>query len=721
MSLPDEAQLLDDISHATGRAASLRELCALYGLAKAQRVRLRKLLTRLAQRGKLVKLRGSQRYGIPRKAEVHEALLKGTSRGFAFAAPDDPKAKDVLIPERHLGGAMHGDRVEIRWLPETDPERPAGEVVRIVERGRSHLVGLLVKEGGGQRDPWRLRPFDRRIPLEIMVPERFLNGATEGDFVEAALLRDSREGQQDRGPLRARVLGALGRLEEQGTDVRVVLSSYGLADDHSPEAVADAERASSRELTKKELAARTDLRELVTVTIDGETARDFDDAVSIERRGDGYRLWVHVADVADYVREGGALDAEAYARGTSVYLPDRAIHMLPEVLSAGACSLRPDEDRRAMTAILDFDGNGRLQSSRFAETLIRSNRRMTYTQIKLLLVDRDETLRAEHGDLLPDFELMGELAEKLIARRGERGGLDFDLPVPILQLDESGLAIDITPSERNLAHRLIEEFMIAANSAVGKFLTDAQEPALHRNHAPPPPDKVNLFAEAAAVFGHELKIEDGQEPHPLDFEAVLEAARGLPEEQLLTSMALRSMSMALYEPEAIGHFGLALEHYCHFTSPIRRYPDLIVHRALRALLRKESTPEDERADALAELQEDGEHLSSRERNAEEAERALRAWKTCRFMAERIGETYEARISGLASQGVFVLLDYHRIDGFVHFRDLKRDWYERDEQGFRVVGRDTGRVLRPGDPLKVRVSSVDVLGRQISFEETGGRR
>jgi ribonuclease R len=616
---------------------------------------------------------------------------------------------------------MHGDRVEISWLPQTDPERPAGEVVRIIDRGRSHLVGLLVKEGGGLRDPWRLRPFDRRIPLEILVPERFLHGAEEGDFVEATLLRDSREGQQDRGPLRARVRGVLGRMDEPGTDVRVVLSSYGLADDHPPESVAEAERMAARQLDADELARREDMRELVTVTIDGETARDFDDAVSIERRGEGYRLWVHVADVADFVREGSPLDAEAYARGTSVYLPDRAIHMLPEVLSAGACSLRPDEDRRAMTAILDFDAEGLLQSSRFAEALIRSNRRMTYTQIKRLLVDRDEELRAEHGDLLPDFELMGDLAEKLIARREERGGLDFDLPVPILQLDEDGLPIDVTPSERNLAHRLIEEFMIAANSAVAKRLTDTEEPALHRNHEPPPPDKVSMFAEAAAVFGHELKTGTGETPHPLEFEAVLEAAQGRPEEQLLTSMALRSMSMAVYEPEAKGHFGLALDHYCHFTSPIRRYPDLIVHRALKALLREETTPPEERSDSLAELSEDGEHLSSRERNAEEAERALRSWKTCRFMAERIGETYDARISGLASQGLYVLLDYHRIDGFVHFRDLKRDWYERDEQGFRIVGRDTGRILRPGDALRVTVASVDVLGRQINFDEARGRR
>ena len=716
MALPDEAQLLDDLAHADGQAASLRQLCAWYGLAKASRVRLRKLLKRLEQQGQLVKLRGNQRYGLPREPRTVEALLKGTSRGFAFASPDDPGQPDCLIPERHLGGAMDGDRVEVRWLPGTDPERPAGEVVRVLERGRAHLVGLVERTGRGRRDSWRLHPFDPRIHLEIVLPERFLGGAVDGDFVEAVLLRDSRVGELEQGPLRARVKGVLGRLDEPGTDVRVVLSSYGLADDHSPEAVAEAERMAARGLDAEELERRDDLRELTTVTIDGETARDFDDAVSIERRKGGWRLWVHVADVADFVREGGALDSEAYERGTSVYLPDRAIHMLPESLSAGACSLRPNEDRRAMTVVLDFDGEGRLQSNRACESLIRSDRRMTYTQIKRLLVDRDEELRQEHADLLPDFELMGELAQALLARREERGGLDFDLPVPILELDERGLPVDITPSERNLAHRLIEEFMIAANSAVAKMLVDAEEPALHRNHEPPPPDKVEMFREAARVFGHELKLGENETPHPLDFEAVLQEAEGRPEEHLLTSMALRSMSMALYEPDAKGHFGLALEHYCHFTSPIRRYPDLVVHRALKGLLRGEPTPEADRGEALSELTDDGEHLSRRERNAENAERALRQWKACRFMAERVGRRYDARISGLSDHGLYVLIERHRIEGFLHFRDLRRDWYERDAERHRVVGRDTKRILRPGDAIRVKVSEVDLLAREIRLAE-----
>jgi ribonuclease R len=388
--------------------------------------------------------------------------------------------------------------------------------------------------------------------------------------------------------------------------------------------------------------------------------------------------------------------------------------MLPEALSAGACSLRPGEDRLSMTAILDFDSRGELRSTDLCNSWIRSDRRMTYTEMKRLLVDREPALAVELGELVADLELMGRLAELLVERREERGGLDFDLPTPLVKVDEDGLPTEIVESERNAAHRLIEEFMIAANQAVARFLDGRREPSVYRNHEPPPADKVAAFREAAKVFGHDLR--GGEAPDPKAFQRVLGSAAGRPEEHLLTMLALRTMSQARYETGNGGHFGLALGHYTHFTSPIRRYPDLVVHRALKRVLAGESTPEDERDDVTAGLAEVAAHCSKAERNAEAAERALIEWKKCVFMVDKLGQRFEGRITGIAEFGVFVALVEHHVEGLVRLSALRDDYYERDATGLRLVGRRTRRTLRLGDPLRVRVAEVDVFHRRIGLEE-----
>ena len=717
--LPDDSQLLEDVSHARGEAKDLKSLYALYGLKGAQRVALRRMVSRLVQQGRLVKLRGA-RYGISRDSPVVEGVLSGNARGFAFVTQDGAGLPDVFIREADLGGAMHGDRVEVAIRPDSDPERPAGQVVAILEQGNDRIVGLVRKDDTGRRAAWKLLPFDARISIDIEIPERFLGDADDDTWVEARLLRDARLPGRSRGegePVQARVLSVLGTNDEPGTDTRVVLRAHRLKDAHSPEAVVEAERRAAATMSKAEIARREDFRGLPTVTIDGETARDFDDAISIERRGQGYRLWVHIADVSAHVIEGSHLDDEAYERATSVYFPERAIHMLPEALAAGACSLVPGQDRLAMTAALDYDGEGRVGASAFFESVIRSDRRMTYTEIKRILVDEDRDLRASHAELLPQFELMGELARKLIARRAERGGLDFDLPEPIIRVDESGLVVDIVPSQRNVAHRIIEEFMIAANEAVALFLSDEGEPAIYRNHESPPPDKLEAFRQAAAVFGHELK--GGDAPSAKDFQRVLAAAAGKPEESFLTTLALRSMSIARYEAELRGHFGLALTHYCHFTSPIRRYPDLVVHRALRRRLTEGRISEEDAAELRADCEETAAHCSAAERNAEAAERAIIAWKKAAFLRDRIGEAFEARITGIAERGLFMLLAEHHVDGFLPFQSMRRDWYERDSRGFTLIGRDSRRTLRLGDSLRVVVDEVDMLRRRITLSEARG--
>lgn len=711
--LPTEPQLLDDIAHSRGEAKSLRALFALYGLKGAERVALRRVVQRLVRDGRLVQLRGGQQFAIPRGSEVIEGVLSGTARGFAFVTPAGG-GPDVFIAETGLHGAMHGDRVEVAIRPDADAARPAGEVVAVLERGDSRVVGLVRREG--QRGAWRLLPFDARLSIDIEIPERFLGEADDGTWVEARLLRDARRPsrEDESRPLSARVLAVLGTDDEPGTDVRVVIAAFKLSDAHSPEAVAEAERRAGATMTAREVARREDFRGLPTVTIDGETARDFDDAISIDRLGRGYRLHVHIADVSAHVVEGSHLDEEAYGRATSVYFPERAIHMLPEALAAGACSLVPNKDRLTMTAILDFDEQGSPAAARFTESVIRSDRRMTYTQIKRILVDGDEALRRDHEQLLPRFELMGELARKLIARRAERGGLDFDLPEPIIKLDEHGVVEDIVPSQRNVAHRIIEEFMIAANEAVAQYLHDEGEPAMYRNHEPPSADRVEAFRQAAKVFGHDLKGGDG--PAPKDFQRVIAASAGRPEEAFLQTLALRTMSLARYEADMRGHFGLALSAYCHFTSPIRRYPDLVVHRALKRRLQGARMPAEDAAELREELVEMAEHCSERERNSEAAERAIIAWKKAAFLRERIGETFDARVSGIAERGLFVLITEHQADGFLPFPGLKRDWYDRDARGFSVIGQQTRRVLRLGDPIRVVVDEVDMLRRRVTLSE-----
>jgi ribonuclease R len=527
MHPPDEQQLLDDISHASGGAKSLKSLYALYRLKGQERVVLRRTVKRLAAEGKLVRMRGGDKWGIPRSRETVEGVLSGNAKGFAFLAPDDPELPDVFVREEDLHGAMHGDRVEVAFRAGTDRDRPAGEVVAIVERGKTRIVGLFCEGRDGEPD--RLLPFDQRLSLRIVIPRRFTGDAEDGLFVEAMLLREARAGKLTDEPISARVVSVLGHPDEPGVDVRVILRSFGLADQHSEAAVLEAERAAARTMTPAEIARRRDLRGLRTVTIDGESARDFDDAISIARRGDGYRLHVHIADVSAHVPEGTALDDEAYARATSVYFPDRAVHMLPEALASGACSLRPDEDRLAMTAVLDFDAAGEVVAAEFADTVIRSDRRMTYTEMKRILVDHDAGLRTRDAEFLEDFELMSQLADRLIARRAARGGLDFDLPVPIVHVDAEGLVTEIVPSERNIAHRIIEEFMIAANEAVARYLTEQDEPAVHRNHEPPPADKVAAFREVAESFGYTMPETD--EPRPKHFQDVLKKAAGKREEK----------------------------------------------------------------------------------------------------------------------------------------------------------------------------------------------
>jgi len=511
-----------------------------------------------------------------------------------------------------------------------------------------------------------------------------------------------------------RVIEVLGDIEETGVDVMVVLRHYGIPDDF-PDAVLEEAMALPSDPRPEDWAGREDLRGRVIVTIDGETARDFDDAVSIERLpGGNFRLGVHIAAVAQYVEDGSALDLEAYRRGTSVYYPERAVPMLPERLSNGLCSLRPGVPRLTLSVFLDIDRGGHILSRRFAETVIQSTRRLTYTEVRRVLEEPKDTDAAEYGPVLPALREMGELMRILNAARMARGSIDFDLPEGDVILDTDGEMVGIQPGQRNVAHRLIEEFMIAANEAVAFELVSREVPALYRVHTPPSPERLEELQELLATFGLKLRGDLNDLP-PGALQEVTRAVQGRPEEQFISSVVLRTLQRAVYEPECLGHYALASEYYCHFTSPIRRYPDLIVHRQLRALLRGRAEEESGRTRIAERLPDMGEHTSKMERRAEQSERDLLQWKKVRFLAGRAGETFPGRITGVQPFGLFVQLDGYYVDGLVPIRTMADDYYRYEPEAHRLVGERNHRIFRLADPVEVVLVGASPRVRGLDFK------
>jgi ribonuclease R len=492
-----------------------------------------------------------------------------------------------------------------------------------------------------------------------------------------------------------------------------IVFRYGLSTSFSDQVQRETSRI-AYSIPHEEISARTDLRGLPIVTIDGENARDFDDAVYVRKQGENYELYVSIADVAHYVVGETALDQEAYARGTSVYFPDRAIPMLPEALSNGICSLNPNEDRLTKTVCIEFSPRGEVSRTRFFNSVIRSHKRMTYTNVRRILVDRDAELLAHYGTMVDQFRLMEELALLIYERRKARGNLDFDLPEAEIILDLQGMPENIVRAERNIAHRIIEEFMIAANEAVARHLTEKDLPTLYRVHEGPDQEALEALAPFLLSLGYRLP-QKKDNVAPLEIQRLLESARGKPEERVLNRVLLRSMKQAVYQPENIGHFGLASTCYTHFTSPIRRYPDLIVHRTLDKVLRGEKLKPNEQADWLRQLQEAGKHTSARERHAMDAEREMVDLKKAQFMMTKIGEEFTGFITSLANFGFFVELDVYFIEGLVKLSSLTGDDYDYYEKEYVIKGRRHGRRFRLGDNVRVKVARINAFRSEVDFE------
>jgi ribonuclease R len=698
-------QLLTLIRDKVDHPATARELVQRLKIPRDQRASAKRLLKDLVASGHLIQTRGS-RFGLPDRMNLVVGRVQTHPRGFGFVIPDRPVdgvTGDIFIAGSNLNQAMHGDRVVAR-IERTRDDRAEGRILRILERGASSIVGRFDIDESGMGF---LVPFDRRVIVDVLIPDGERRDAERGQMVVVEITRWP---TPTRSPL-GRVVEVLGDIDEPGVDNEIIIRKYGIPDPHSQEAVEEARRLGGT-VKEKDIRGRTDFRNVTTVTIDGERARDFDDAITIERLPTGhYWLGVHIADVAHYVPEGSALDEEAYERGTSVYFPERAVHMFPAELATGLCSLNPGVDRLVQSCLMEVDRNGEVVRYEIHDGVIHSDARMTYTDVNAILTDRDPTVTDKYRPLVPMFETMRELFEILNQRRRRRGSIDFDLKEPEIVLDDEGMVEEITAAERNIAHRIIEEFMLLANETVAEHLDRNDVPTLYRVHEPPDPLKVEEFEEFISTLGYSLAAPPDA-MRPRHFQKLVEKIKGKPEEKPIAFLMLRTMQKARYDPSNLGHFGLAATSYTHFTSPIRRYPDLIVHRTLRES--RQGMPAERREELTDDLPEAARHTSERERRANDAERELVQWKKVRFMADKVGDEFDGFITGVAAFGLYIELVEHFVEGMVHVSTMADDYYRFVERAHVLRGENTGRTYRLGDKVRVQVVKIDMERRQVDL-------
>jgi len=672
----------------------LREIYHFLSIPSEHREKVRSLVRTLAERGKLIQIK-KRRYALADSVSYQRGRLRVHPDGFGFVTTEE--GKTIFIPPKRLEKALDGDIVLVR-IERTTKKGPEGRVIKVLERPRKHIVGYLVR----RNKFYFVEPEDRRLPFEIFIPKKRRGKAKEGHIVVAKILEPTSEFGVPLGE----VIKDLGDPESLETHTWATIFTYDLPYEFSEEVKKELEKIPD-EVRDEDKNGRVDLRELPLVTIDGENARDFDDAVCVKKYSRGYRLWVAIADVAHYVKKDSFLDREAYLRGTSVYFPNMVLPMFPEKLSNNLCSLNPHVDRLAMVVEIDYTPKGKVRSKKFYEAVIRSHARLTYTEVKEMFVDQNETVIKKYSTLYPMLKDALELAQILREKRLARGSLDFDLPEPEIVLNFEGKIENIVKRERNIAHMMIEDFMISANEAVAEYLTELSYPFLYRVHEVPDLNKVKELLEYLPLGN--IEIDFPEEPTPKFFQELLKLTENHRLSYLYHHMLLRSLKQAKYSPNNVGHFGLASTCYCHFTSPIRRYPDLVVHRALKRALRNQKPPY-----KIDELEEMGKHLSQRERIAEEAEREIFKKFQAFFMRDKIGEIYSGIISGVTAFGFFVDLEEYLVSGVVRVVDLPDDYYVLDEKGISLIGKRTGKIFQIGQKVKVKVKEVDLRRYQINF-------
>lgn len=699
-------QLEDEIVgflYSNGGQGSRKEIFA--GLQLVSRGK-RKILEGTLQalcRGKTLACKGDI-FRLHHSKDLVAATISGHPRGFAFARPvtelTNTRENDIFIPPGATGTASHGDRALVR-LTKVRRDKREGRVVRVLQRATTRIVGTYQANG-------LVIPEDARFTYNVQIDPHDTGGAKAGEVVVAEVTDFSSSVHRPTG----RIIKVLGSSDDPSVQADIVIHLHELPYEFG---AATLQQVKQLDGTIKPEPGRADLRDVPHVTIDSETARDFDDAVAIEKVGKKFRLYVSIADVSHYVTIGSPLDQDAYQRGTSVYFPGRVVPMLPERLSNDLCSLVPDQDRLAFTAILDFDGQGKLVGKSFTKSIIRSHQRFTYNIVfDILSAAPTAGIRTEYKKFVADLELMAKLAAVLARKRVKRGSIGFEIPEPEINLDETGRISHISRSHRNQAHKLIEEFMLAANEAVAGAFSELDQLGgfafLYRIHEKPDTLKVEEFVEFAKSIGIPLAKEA---IGPGWFAKVLEEVKDSPKEYIISNLLLRTMQQARYAPDNVGHFGLAASDYCHFTSPIRRYPDLMVHRALQQLVSADKPPGRGQA-SYSSKDEAGVFLSGRERTAVAAERELVERLQVHYMAERIDEEFEGIVSGVASFGIFVELLDSFISGAIPLADMSGDVYEVDEKSHRIMGRASGRIIQIGDQIRVRVNEVNIQRRRINF-------
>ena len=676
-----------------------KEMAAFMQVSKEDREEFHKLLDELLQEGR-ISITEKGKYVRPGRD-----ILKGTfisnARGFGFVEIEGMET-DLFIPEERVNGAFHNDIVQVRLLPELTGKRREAEVIKILSRGTAQVVGTFQK---GQNFGFVI-PDNTKIATDIFVPVEWAKGAVDGHKVVVELTSYGSEKKKPEG----RVVEILGHVNDPGVDILSIVKSFDIPAEFEEKILNQAGRVAA-EVSEADRQGREDLRELLMVTIDGEDAKDLDDAVSLSREGENFLLGVHIADVTNYVQENSALDWEALERGTSVYLVDRVIPMLPHRLSNGICSLNQGVDRLALSCLMTIDGRGEVRDYEIAETVICVNRRMSYTSVKKILEDRDREEIREYEALVPMFEQMEKLSSILRRRRHKRGSIDFDFAESKIILDGEGHPVEICPYERNVATRMIEDFMLAANETVAQHFYWMELPFVYRTHEKPDPDKIRKLATFMHNFGYHMKLT-GEEIHPKEIQKLLDKIAGTKEEMMISRLTLRSMKQAKYTVECTGHFGLACQQYCHFTSPIRRYPDLQIHRIIKEQLRGKLSEERIRhyEDRLPEV---AKHASKMERRAAEAERETDKLKKAEYMEDHIGEVYEGVISGITQWGIYVELS-NTVEGLLHVSALPGDYFYCDEEACQMVGRESGISYKLGQRMAVQVKGVDRQARTVDF-------
>ena len=681
------------------------EIAKIFNINKNEYKSFKKAIKTMEKEGLLArdesdKLGLAQRMGvITGKIEIHD-------RGFGFLIPDIEGIKDLFIAKTNLMGAMNGDRVVAKIIKEgRNGKRTEGIIINIVERVNKNIVGIYEDN----KSFGFVLPEDKRIQNDIFISKKDRNGAKKGQIVMVEITRwpDGKRKNPE-----GKVVEILGRPGDKGIDIDIIIRKYNLPEDFPPSVLNSALDIEDF-ITEDEIKGRLDLRNVKMVTIDGEDAKDLDDAVSIERLESGnFKLGVHIADVTHYVKERSVIDKEAFKRATSVYLIDRVIPMLPKKLSNGICSLNPKVDRLTLSCIMEVNRQGKVVNHTIAQSVIKTNERMTYTDVTKILRDNDAELIERYKDLVDDFKAMEELCKILRKKRLDRGAIDFDFEECKIILDEKGKPIDIKPYERAIANRMIEEFMLLANETVAEHMEKLKVPFVYRIHENPDAEKLEKFKAFIYNLGYN-DITWGEEVNPKALQRVLDKFKGENEETIISTLLLRSMMQARYSPECAGHFGLAADYYCHFTSPIRRYPDFQIHRIIKEYLNKELT--ENRSKKLVSIVDSAAKQSSEmERVAQEAEREVDDLKKAEYMKDRIGEIFEGMISSVTGFGAFVELP-NTIEGLVHITSFRDDYYIYDEDRLILIGERNKKIYRLGDKLKVLCSKVDILSREIYFE------